>query len=343
MALAIWLPLTAVNLVWPSLFGAAALLWFLLRLEEPPPEQRSRTARLLVLGLVLLPVVFFLAPMTELAWMALGISIAPLFASMATVGLLLLLPLSAPFQAVHRWRTPALLGLLAAVFFGLGIAGSRPTADTPTPARLFYTMDGDEGRAWWATADRSDNQWIRERVPDTQARDGEGESDFFPSGYATAPAEPVAVEEPDVRILRDTILGNRRVVRLSITSRIRAEVLDLRPSEGVESLLLVVNDRALERSGATQDDAGWPLTHWGDPGNGVEVELSLPVGCEAPAFLLRETSYRPGEILGPEAFQRPAHLIPSVVGTSDVAVFGTRIILASGASTSVKRSVSAGS
>ncbi len=76
-----------------------------------------------------------------------------------------------------------------------------------------------------------------------------------------------------------------------------------------------------------QDRTGWPLAHWGDPGERVEVEFSLPAEAEAPELLLREILYRPGEFLGPEAFRRPAHLIPSVVGTSDVAIVGTSIVL----------------
>ncbi len=327
LPLAIWMPFTTVNLVWPSLFGAGALLWFLYRLEQPPPEQRARSVRLLVLGLILLPVVVFLSPMTEVLWMALGISMAPLFAFMASAALVLLLPLSAPFQAVYGFRAPALLGLLAAVCLVLGAAGARATPDTPTPTRLFYTMDRDEGRAWWATGGRSDIPWIRERVPDTESQDSDGEGDFFPKGYATAAAEPVYVAAPDVDILRDTIQGNRRVVRLSITSSIRAEVLSLSPREGVESRLLAVNDRTLEWSGAEEGQTGWPLSHWGDPGRAVEIEFSIPAHTDAPDMLLREISYRPGRFLGPEAFARPAHLIPSVVGTSDVAVFGTRIVL----------------
>jgi len=327
LAMVVWMPLAALNLVWPVLFGEAALLWFVLRLEDPPGEQLSRTLRLLVLGVILCPVITFLMPMTEVLWVAMSIAIVPACTVLATAGLILVLPILAPFQARNRWRTPLVLAFHVVLFLGMGIAVSSATADRPTPARLFFVMDAEEGRAWWATADDSDISWIRERVPDTVVRDGEGEGDFYPTGFLTAAADPVEVEAPQLLVLKDTIQGDQRVIRLSITSRIRAERLDIRPREGLESVLLAVNDRALDRDGAMPGRSGWPLSHWGDPGGGVEVEFSVPADAEAPELLLRETSYRPGELLGTGAFQRPPHLIPSIVGTSDVAIFGLRIRL----------------
>lgn len=323
IAMLAWMPLAALNLVWPVLFGEAALLWFVMRLEDPPRAQWLRTARLVVLWILICPVIIFLMPITEVLWVAMSIAVAPALTTLASVGLLLVLPILAPFQAKSRVRTPLVLAFHVLLFLGIGLAGSGASEDSPTPARLFYVMDQEGGRAWWATSDDSEIPWIRRRVPDTQVVDGEG--DFHPTGYLTAAADPVEAEVARVEVLVDTIQGERRLVRLSIQSLIRAERLDLRPAQGTEAILMAINDRPIGWSGSLEGGLGWPLTHWGDPGWGVDVDISLPAHAEAPEFHLREISYRPGEILGPEAFHRPPHLIPSIVGMSDVAVVGSRI------------------
>jgi len=324
--------LAALNLVWPVLFGEGALLFFLLFVEHAPGGQRSRAIRLLILGLVSSPVIVFIAPMTELLWQAINISQAPLYACMAAIAVLLLLPLLEPLLGDSRWRIPALLWALAGSFFGVGLSTADPDPQHPLPARLFYAMDRDEGTAWWATADGRDIPWIRVRVPLVSGEPGEQERGaFHPSVAYTAPADPVAAEPPDIHIVEDNIRGEERIVRIAIDSRIRAEVVTLVPAGDFAPTLLAVNDRTLHDPSGDAGVNGWPLTHWGDAENSLEVEISFPAASEAPQLLLREISHRPEELLGDEAFRRPPHLIASNRGTSDVAIFGTRIDLDVGA------------
>lgn len=106
-----------------------------------------------------------------------------------------------------------------------------------------------------------------------------------------------------------------------------AEVIHLAPGQGVEASLLAVNDRDVDGDNSGGDLGDWPLTHWGDPGKEIEVQLSVSSEEGPVEFLLREVLYRPDELLGPEAFNRPPFLIPAPVGTSDVAILGTRILL----------------
>lgn len=326
-AVAVFYPLGALNLVWPVLFAELGLLLAVSWPEGSREDQRRRAGLLLGLGLVFLPVLILLVPVTEMVWMAVGISMAPIFAVAGTTALVLLLPILAPFQDRYRWRAPIALALGFAVFTGVGLAASEPDPDHPLPASLFYVMDRDEGRAWWATGDGSDNAWIRERVPSTEVRRGERGESFYPSRVFTAPADPVEAEAPVVEILADTVRGDRRLIRLSIHSRIRAEVIHLAPGQGVEASLLAVNDRAVDGDNSGGDLGDWPLTHWGDPGKEIEVQLSVSSEEGPVEFLLREVLYRPDELLGPEAFNRPPFLIPAPVGTSDVAILGTRILL----------------
>jgi hypothetical protein len=56
------------------------------------------------------------------------------------------------------------------------------------------------------------------------------------------------------------------------------------------------------------------------------VDFSVPEGIGTLEFLLEEGIYHGADtLLGPEAFARPPHLVSSIVGKSDVAVFGSRI------------------
>jgi hypothetical protein len=59
----------------------------------------------------------------------------------------------------------------------------------------------------------------------------------------------------------------------------------------------------------------------------VEVEVLFPADTDTAELLLMERAWRPERFLGEEPFRRPPQLIPAIRGTSDVAIFGTRIRL----------------
>lgn len=115
--------------------------------------------------------------------------------------------------------------------------------------------------------------------------------------------------------------GDRRLLRLAISSSIDAELLEFQPAGEVEALLLGVGDWMA----GDVPRGSWPLEHWGDPGGPVEVELSIPAEAADLEFRLAETSFRPWRFLGSEAFDRPPHLTPSMKRTSDFALFGTTV------------------
>jgi len=319
VALTALVPPAAVNLVWPALFGESALLLFLLRVEDRAGEGWRRVRPLLGLALLLIPVVFLLVPLAEVLWMAVSISFAPVLAALGALTAILLLPLLAPLQHPNRWWAPAALGVLALVSLGIGLSRASPGPENPTPTSLFYVMDSDSGSAWWASAYRPADPWVRSRIPDTVTN--RQESPFIPPGSFTAPAEAVEVPGPEIDVLQNTTEGSRRVLRLAITSGIDAELLQLQPAEGVEAFLLSVGDSKVQDAPL----GNWPLEHWGDPGGPVEVEVSIPAERTDLGFRLTETSFRPERFLGSEAFSRPSHLTPSMKRSSDVAVFGTTI------------------
>jgi hypothetical protein len=312
-------PLAALNIVWPVLFGEMALLLFLLRVEGRAGDGWRRGQSTLGLGLLLMPVIFLMVPGIEMLWEAMSISFAPVLAAFGTFTAILLLPLLAPLQRPNRWWAPIFLEALALLSFGMGLSHASPGPDTPTPTSLFYVMDRDSGSAWWASVYRSDEPWVRSRIPDMVLRQQEGT--LIPAGSFTAPAEAVAVPGPEMEVLQNATQGSRRILRLAITSSIGAELLEIRPAGGVEALLLGVGDW----TAADTLPGTLPLEHWGDPGGPVEVELSVPADRSDLEFHLRETTFRPWRFLGSEAFVRPSHLTPSLGRSSDVAVFGTTI------------------
>lgn len=287
----------------------------------------TRAGRLLILGILSLPVVIFLWSVTELLWVAMSISLAPALAVLVTITALLLLPLLAPLEAPNRWWAPALGGVLTLLFVGLGILNSGATPDRPTPTPLYYVMDRDQGMAWWVTESDAEEEWLRERVPSTERVDHD--ETFLPQRVFFASADPVEAELPQVELVRDTIRDGRRHLRIAISSRIRAEVFTLRPAGESGAVLHAVNDREVAwtvEATPGEGGAGWPLRHWGDPGGPVTVDFSVPEEIQTVELLLEEGSYHGAEaLLGPEAFARPPHLVSSIVGRSDVAVFGSRI------------------
>jgi hypothetical protein len=310
--LAVWLgfaaPLAAMSMQWPV--AAALLSAFVLAIFG---SKSSGVATWIATLLLVVPVFFLLVPLAELLWLSLTLQALAVAAVVVAITLHLSLAALDSLRHPNGWWAPLTGVAVAATALWIGVASAGASAETPAPSTLVYAYEHGTGAAYWATDPRADIlldepaiAWAAERAGSPFA----GTEDLTRFGLpweqapvATAPI--IAAAPPEVLVLRDTVEANVRRVTLATRSRIGAERLTFRRNPGGRTRFLSVAGSRIEQPGSVE----W-VDHWGVPDSMVVLELDMPAEEPIGVYVL-EDHHRPAELLGAEAFSRPATWPPT--------------------------------
>jgi len=315
---AVWLsvavPLGAMNLQWPVM--AALLATIVVALLRDRAEGLVGWIATVVLAV---PVLVMLIWVTELLWLAMSIRFAGPLAVLFAITFLLCLPALTGLNHPNRWWAPASTVALAAAAVGLGLLGSRPSADRQVPTTLVYAYEHGTGAALWATSasdEAAGRTWAVERAAGafTDSLDLTGFG-YRPGLTPVTSAPVISAAPPSVVVVSDTIAEGERRVTLRVRSRIGAEMLRFEYDDPGNTRLISINGTGI------QDPAGlvW-ADHWGEPDGDVVLELTMPP-TEPIGLQIIEHLLRPAELLGPTPFERPEDFAPDITWMSDRAMF----------------------
>lgn len=319
-------PMAAVNFQWPALAGCVGALV----VTKVAANGRAGLWRWIGAVIAALPVVVVLTPLTEAVWLAMGLGPRPVVAALAGLLLLQIVPLLDTLREPNGWWAPVAGLVLAGVFLAVGMSTARPSADRPAPSTLVYLMDRETGSVWWGTdPDRDDSDpgvaWAAAAVGPFDA-EGSGEAreavrSFTPVvvRYALAAAESAEIPVPDVAVVTDTAVRDG-LLRVSVTSRIGAEMMLFRPGD-TGTRLAAINGKTVPGGAGS-----WHMEHWGEPEGGVLLDFE-PVadGDGVVRFAVIEHHLRPGELVGNTIFARPDNLAPNIRKLSDRAMIRTMV------------------
>lgn len=230
---------------WPLLFGALPLAWAVWTHPRASSQlqSNSRWAQVAVLSVAAAPAITLL-PATLYQAVGLinrfeGAAGLPLFGVMTLFvapTVVLLIPqldeLAGPVEhdkaPRHRWRVPAIAGLVALVLIGWANLTSDFNEEQPRPSHLTYSLNAETGEAQWISFDRHLGPWTRRFIP-PETRPIEYETVTWGTFDAfTAPAPFVSLLPPRVTVESDVIERGRRVVTLNLSSPRRAPYLRVR-------------------------------------------------------------------------------------------------------------------
>ena len=321
LGLATWLgiaaPYGAVNLQWPVVaLMLAVVVQALLGSRAGAPVGAT------VVALLAIPVLGMLFPLYELFAAFLTFRLAFVLAVIWATVLYLCLPALESLRHPYGWWAPAAAFLLAAIGFTGGFATAGSSPDRPAPSSLVYAYEHGSGAALWATSVQADDAdaeataWAVSRAGSTF----DDTRDLSPFGYragnaAVTEAPVTTALPPDVVFASDTLEGSVRKARIEVRSRIGSEMIGFHPDEGGRTRIRSVNGISIEEPEAI----AW-IEHWGVPEDAVVLEVEGP--AQDPIELtVVEHLLRPEEILGEEAFTRPADLAPDEPAMSDRAMF----------------------
>jgi hypothetical protein len=264
--------------VWPALAGALAGLVASLT--------ASRVVR--VLGAVLAGgvAVLVLAPTVSLFFPALGLSsgAVPAFvAAMLGVALLPAFELLFPDPETAGPTAGSRLGAAAVPMAALVTAAACAVAglsvDTfdeahPVPSELVYVLDTDTGKAWWATTEENPGSYTAGYV---------GEGDQVTASYPyldgddvrTGEAEIAELAAPEVTVVSDAVIGDRREITVRVVPQ-RAAVRLLTLDLAVDGGTVVrgrVSGRAVPEQALGEDRLR--VTFHAPPDDGLQATFSV--------------------------------------------------------------------
>ncbi len=336
-------PMAAQNLQWPALAGCVAALAVAGSRRDAPLAHW----RWLVAALAIAPAFAVLVPLAEGIWLAAGFRLAPAIAVAVVFPLLVATPLIDAMREPNGWWAPTVGAAAAAAALAMGVRASAPSPERPAPSTLVYALDRESGSAHWggdaereapdpgvAWADRT----ARALRPEPGAG---GETDAagpVPEAlaelnargvrYAWTPAVVHDAPPPTVAALPGSAGagagGPDRPLRVAVSSSIGAEATLFRFGDLDErGVRLVAVDGESPPDGASL--RGRPLRHWGAMGDAVVLDFRLDARAGAFEFVVVEHHLRPGELLGPDPFERPPELAPNVTTLSDRAMIRSRV------------------
>lgn len=254
------------------------------------------------------PAIILSAPFIYL--LALGLSVGMFRIALAFLILLvaLLLPLVRLTSASRQWLLPTLLGGACAVFLVAGSLTAGFKSNEPMPTNLFYVLNADNGKAIWASSDRTLNEWTSQFI-------GEGATRGSISEYMPTPPTPLMMmqgrgqnywnsqttaaplDAPIAEIVSDKTENGMRFLRMRIKSEREAPVVSVFVESDTQIISFDVNgvrrrsnqERANQEAqgGAKQPMSGgitsrpvmkapkWALSYHSIPPEGFEVGLEF--------------------------------------------------------------------
>jgi hypothetical protein len=316
VASSVVLPGGSFLLTWPLLFSLLALLLLFARRGEDsqPPVGYA------VLALCAVPGVVLLVPMVYQIFVAMGFN--ALIYGTALVVLLcgLLVPHFALMGNARRWLLPcvaaaAALILMAAAAFNSGFSERYPKSDN-----VFYVLNADTGKAAWASADESPDEWTTQFFSPNFTRGSV--SEYVPlsfAGYLRNPAPAAPLSAAGITVAGDSTTDGVRKLQLRVVSTHAGINVTVPGDAGVGVMAAVVNGKRVESGKQGQPASSWGLQYWAPPAGGFDLVLELK-GSQPVPLKVVEQSYGLPQLPGKPFTPRPGNLMPTTGLNSDLAL-----------------------
>jgi hypothetical protein len=284
---------------------------------------QDSTKSQLVLAVAVLPGVIFWAPMIYNLFVGLTLNAAWLVTICAVLLFGLVVAPIVKAIALWRWRVPGVLLLASMVLVVVGIVGSGFDKRRPKVNNLFYALNADTGKAFFASSDDKPDEWTSQFLSSGVERGPLPE--LFPGStrvYWKSPASAAELVGPEALVTGDQTENGIRTLSFKVTSHRRAPVISIYAGADTEVMDATVDGKRAFRESRDPSRPSTPLKNWGMqfyalPAEGVEMSLKTPAGKPFKVLLV-DRSYGLPDISNSAARARPEHMIPTPYGISDV-------------------------
>ena len=256
----------------------------------------NKATKILLITFLSLPILIVFSPMVKMFPVGLGLKMLGISSFFIVLILGIIIPLFKMYGNTKKWSL-LFLSLSVLAFISASFQ-SGYSKDRKQPTSLVYFNDVNQHKAYWASYDNSVNSF-NEPYLTKDPNKGTFEKNVPESKYKTnfklyKETDVVAIPQPLTEILKDTIIGDNRIIKFTITSQRNANRIEL-----IAQNVLHFNDFKIN---------GEPLTHkktvkfntekrktlisyfFTQPNEVVTVEFSLPK-YEKPMINLYEAKY----------------------------------------------------
>lgn len=305
-----YLPGASYLFTWPLMFSVVGLAAGL--------ALKRRNQHVLAIAIILVsavPGLVLLIPLTYQIFVGLTLNSIAIVAVLVLLQLGLLIPHLDVMARANKWSLPVLAGLISTGFIAAGLLITGFDRQHPKPNNIFYALNADTGKAFWASIDRKPDEWTSQLLS-TNPENKPLPEFFSPLDSAarvrqnSAPA--AQIPPPQIVVLNDQKSGEVRQLRLRITSTRMAPVLSFYVDSKAEFLSSMVNGKRLDRGDNKQK---WNMRYVAPPPEGVEVALEFKAQ-EPLKIRVVDQSYSLPEIPN-RNLARPDNTIPSFSSLSD--------------------------
>ena len=250
-------------------FGLLAA--FLVVLNQKKPN-------IYVLVMMGVPALWILGPMVQMFPIGLGLKMMVATTLLTSLIFFLLLPVFGSFKA--EWRPGRLCFLLFLGFMAGAHFDSGFDEEKPRPTSLVYLLDADQREAQWVTYDRQLSSWTAPYITEEDRQDlaEHSLSSKYGTGFTFAAAAPLkGIDAPQVSSLKDTIIGDERILSLRIIPQRNVNRLEIHTSE-TPLKRVVVNGVSLSGHYLSARKGSELLTHFISDNSPTELEVAIPAG-----------------------------------------------------------------
>ncbi len=224
-----------------------------------------------------LPAIFIYSPFIKMFPVGLGLKMMVSATIFTTLLYVLVLPFWGQFKNKNRFAYLALF-----LFFVFSISShinSEFTAEHPKPSSLLYVYDADNDNALWATYDKQliewNNQFLKDSLEISKSEVFKTLASKYGSGFTyTSEAPKKEIAAPWIDMVKDTVMGENRILELCITPKRNVNRLDIYTNpiklNAAKANGIALPDDFLRERGKRL------LTHYISNNDYTELELSFP-------------------------------------------------------------------
>ena len=177
-----------------------------------------------------IPTLIILVPFIQMFPVGLGLKILVGSAILTVLSFTLLLPVFGSFARKRIW---ALVFFLIAIgLFFKAHQSSEYVFGKAKPNSLIYVLNATKNKAYWTTYDRNLDEWTKKYLGKNPKNAAEMNDNKLFSKYGSkftfmANAELKKIAKPNIEFLRDTIIGNQRILKILITPNRKVHRYDI--------------------------------------------------------------------------------------------------------------------
>ena len=227
-----------------------------------------------------LPAIWIYSPLIKMFPVGLGLKMMITATLLTSLTFLLLLPIVGPLK--NKNRLALLAFVLCAGFMLSAHINSGFTKDKAKPSSLVYILDADEKKAKWATYDQVLYPWTSQYIDKNKSKPEDLNKETISSKYAsrfsyTAEAPLKNILPPTVETTMDSIVGDKRVIRIRLTPQRPINRLDVFTND-VQVLKASINNIALSPYFLQNRPSNKLVSHFVSNNDYTLLECTIPKG-----------------------------------------------------------------